>query len=233
MEPVSRWDELRRVLRDSSGAQSLGHHLSEIARDTLRGDHGSVSLHASGELLLLASSDDVAGHLDEQQTVVGQGPIFSVVETGTPTVVADTAEKMTLTRWPVFGPILSAAGIGSLLCFPLVSGAAHIGAISSYRDTPWFPDPDTYTDGLVLAALTTEIVLRMQAGWTDDGRTDELESSLRDRAIVNQAAGMTAELLGIGVAEALVRLRANAFAAGQPLAVLARRVVSGETALEA
>ena len=203
MQLVSRWKDIRRSLYESPGALTLGEHLSRTALDILGADRVSITLILSDEFVVLAA-----------------------------TVVVDTAEKITLARWPVFGPTLSTAGIGSLLCFPLVVGAAHIGAISSYRDTPWSPDPDTYTDGLVLAALITEIVLRMQAGWADNGKLDEIEPSLRDRAVVNQAAGMTAEQLGIGIAEASIRLRAHAFATGQPLVVLARRVVSGETALE-
>lgn len=164
--------------------------------------------------------------------MLGEGPIFSVVETGTPTVVADTADRLTLVRWPAFGSILTSSGIGSLLCFPLVSGEARIGAITSYRRTPWNPDPDTYTDGLVLAVLASEIVLQMKAGLTDHGSAD-FEPGFRDRATIQQAAGITAEQLGITVAEASIRLRAHAFATGQPLAVLARRVVTGETSLEA
>lgn len=232
MQPVSRWEDIRRSLHERPGALTLGQHLSRNARDILHADRVSITLMLSDEFVVLSATDALARDLDEQQAVIGHGPIFSVMETGTPTVVADTSENLTITRWPVFGPILSAAGIGSLLCFPLVSGAAHVGAISSYRDRIWSPDPDTYADGLVLAALVSEIVLQMQAGWADSGQPDEIESSLRDRAVVNQAAGVTAERLGISIAEASVRLRAHAFATGQPLVVLARRVVSGETALE-
>ena len=155
-----------------------------------------------------------------------------MTETGTPTVVANTADRPTFVRWPAFGPVLSEAGIGSLLCYPLVSGGARVGSVTSYRDTPWSPDPDTYTDGLLLAALTTEIVLQAQAGALGDELSIDLQPNLRDRAVIQQAGGITAEQLGISIGEAMVRLRAHAFASNQTLASLARRVTSGETALE-
>jgi hypothetical protein len=55
---------------------------------------------------------------------------------------------------------------------------------------------------------------------------------MSDNAVIQQAVGITAEQLGIPIVDAAIRLRAHAFATDQPLTVLARRVVNGETALE-
>jgi ANTAR domain len=54
---------------------------------------------------------------------------------------------------------------------------------------------------------------------------DELARSAELHVVVHQAAGMIAVQLGIGVADALVRLRAHAFATGTPLHKLAEDVV--------
>lgn len=45
------------------------------------------------------------------------------------------------------------------------------------------------------------------------------------RAVVHQAAGMISVQLGVDVAEALLRLRAHAFATGRSMADLAAEVV--------
>jgi GAF domain-containing protein len=206
--------------------------VANVAREILDGDHAGITLRHAERFVAFAATDVVAERLDERQIVIGHGPIFSVVETGTPTVVADTDDKITRVRWPVFGPLLTEAGIRSLLSFPLVSGGARVGAITSYRRTPLFPDPDTYASGLILATLATEIVLQIQAGSNVDPMGDEADAMFQNNAVVQQAVGVTAEQLGISVADAAIRLRAHAFATDQPLAVLARRVVNGETSLE-
>jgi GAF domain-containing protein len=229
---VSRWVDIVRLLRAKPEELSLGRHVADVAREILAGDHSSITLRQENRFVVLAATDGLAEHLDERQIVIGHGPIFSVFETGTPTVMADTNEELTRVRWPVFGPLLTESGIRSLLSFPLVSGAARIGAITSYRRTPLFPDPDTYASGLILATLATEIVLGIQAGAAIDPMGFELDAVSKNNAVVQQAVGMTAEQLGISVADAAIRLRAHAFATDLPLAALARRVVNGETSLE-
>ncbi len=204
----------------------------DVARQVLGGEHAGITVHRADHFVALVSTDDVAAHLDERQIVIGQGPIFSVMETGTPTVVADTEDALAQNRWPAFGPVLADAGIRSLLSFPLASGGAHVGAITSYRLTPFFPDPETYTNGLVLAALATEIVLHIEAGLATGVPDGDTERTMSDNAVIQQAVGITAEQLGIPIVDAAIRLRAHAFATDQPLTVLARRVVNGETALE-
>jgi AmiR/NasT family two-component response regulator len=54
----------------------------------------------------------------------------------------------------------------------------------------------------------------------------DLDGTL-NRAEVHQAQGMVMVLLDVGLTEALLLLRARAFASGRPLAELARDVVSG------
>ncbi len=46
------------------------------------------------------------------------------------------------------------------------------------------------------------------------------------RGQVHQASGMISEQLGIGIADALVRLRAHAYAEGRPVNVVAADVVA-------
>jgi AmiR/NasT family two-component response regulator len=49
---------------------------------------------------------------------------------------------------------------------------------------------------------------------------------------VHQATGMIAAQLNVGVAEALVRLRANAFATDRPIDQVATEVVTGRRRFE-
>ncbi len=219
-------------MQDKPASRPLGQHVAEVTKAVLHGTYGAVSIHTAHHTVLLAATHDLAFELDQQQVVIGHGPIFSVLETGTPTVVADTHDNVTLSRWPVFSPILSQSGIRSLLCFPLVFGAATAGAITSYSQHPGHPHPDTYVDGLVLATLATEIILQIQAGIAEDDIARSLEPGIQNHAIIQQAVGLVAEDLSISVVEAMIRIRAHAFGSNQALLELARRLISGETSLE-
>jgi hypothetical protein len=56
-----------------------------------------------------------------------------------------------------------------------------------------------------------EVVLEVQAGAAPGGLAAELEVGADFRFVVHNAAGMVAVQLGVGVSEALIRLRAYAF----------------------
>jgi AmiR/NasT family two-component response regulator len=77
----------------------------------------------------------------------------------------------------------------------------------------------------LLADVAAELILVIQARAPAGTLADELARSAELHAVVHQAAGMVAVQLGIGVADALVRLRAHAFATGTPLHKLAEEVV--------
>jgi hypothetical protein len=77
----------------------------------------------------------------------------------------------------------------------------------------------------VLADVAAEVILLIQARAPAGMLADELARSAELHVVVHQAAGMVAVQLGIGVADALVRLRARAFATGTPLHKLAEDVV--------
>jgi ANTAR domain len=88
-------------------------------------------------------------------------------------------------------------------------------------------------DGLVSADIATWVIFGLQAGApTRDGLSELLAGEPPHWAEIHQATGRVAAELGISLEEALVRLRAHAFASGRPLRAIARAVVAGELRLE-
>ena len=65
-----------------------------------------------------------------------------------------------------------------------------------------------------------------------DRSDQELGAALDDRAEVYQAQGMVQVQLGVGLAEALIRLRAYAYAHDRPLHEVAADVVARRLAFE-
>jgi hypothetical protein len=76
-----------------------------------------------------------------------------------------------------------------------------------------------------MADVAAKAVLVMQSHAPSGALAAELEAGANFQFVVHQAAGMVAAQLAISVGEALIRLRAYAFANGRGLAEVADDVV--------
>ena len=106
-----------------------------------------------------------------------------------------------------------------LACFglPLSVGAIRLGALDLYRGRPGPLTDEQGIDAAVLAGVITETLLALEAQAALGVIPHELEHGESLRGEVHQASGMISEQLGIGIADALVRLRAHAYAEGRPV----------------
>jgi len=170
------------------------------------------------------ASNPLAANLEELQFTLGAGPGVDAYTDGIPIRECDL--DMATERWPGFCGSAVAAGARAAFAFPLRLGAARLGALSVYQSGPGPLDDEVYADALVLADVVTRGLLAAHAtvpagssavGLGDDGTFD---------ARVHQASGMVSVQLEVGVGEALVRLRARAFADSTPLTAVAADVVA-------
>jgi hypothetical protein len=105
-------------------------------------------------------------------------------------------------------------------------GAIRLGALNLYRDAAGPLEVEAHADALVLADVAARAVLAMQARALPDSLALALEASAEFRLVVHQASGMAAVQLGVSVTEALVRLRAYAFAHDRKLSEVADDLVA-------
>lgn len=101
-----------------------------------------------------------------------------------------------------------------------------------YRSQPGSLTAAQLADGLVLANIALQIVLDAAAGISASPDCPPLEGLSDRRAEVHQAAGMISVQLGVELAEALVRLRAYAFASSASLGDVADDVVNRRLRLD-
>jgi len=80
--------------------------------------------------------------------------------------------------------------------------------------------------------LAAQAVLAIQAPAPPGALATELEEGANFRFVVHQASGMVAVQLGVGVGEALARLRAYAFANDRLLTEVAEAVVARKLRLD-
>ncbi len=191
-----------------------------------------IALVSSGpQFTSLCTSNSVARELMDLEITVGEGPCldaclseFAIDESN---LVASNDE-----RWVAYAPSATVAGAHAVFGFPVRIGAIRLGALSLYRDRPGALSPSQAADAYLMAAVIGRAVLAMQAGAPNDTLASELEREATFDFSVHQAAGMVAVQGSMTVGNALVALRAHAYATDSALSDLALRVVVRETSFD-
>jgi hypothetical protein len=191
----------------------------------------SIVLTAGGIATALASSDVVASRIEDLQATLGEGPCADACDSGRPVGEPDLAAPRRA-RWVAFTPAALSAGAAAVFALPLRIGGVRLGALTFYRSRAGDLSDDQHLDAAVMADVVSQAVLAIQAQAPPGTLGPALEPLAGQRAVVHQASGMVSVQLGVGVGEALVRLRAHAFAAGRELGDVAADVVARRLRLD-
>jgi hypothetical protein len=209
------------------GPGEIPARLCDVAVQLLPVTGASVSLHSDGMPVQLGASSAQAAYLTEIQATLGDGPCQSAAQSGAPVLARDLTAGRDVLRWPVFAQQATAAGVRAVYSMPLGNETVCVGTLDLYRDTPGdLTDRDLRT-ARVMAGMMTVALMALprseEAGGPDDERW--LSGLTSDHDHVYQATGMIMAQLSIGTDEALVRLRAHAFAQGRTALDMSRDVV--------
>jgi hypothetical protein len=234
--PADRLSVVLRAVAENGedGAGSVVDRVCAAATMLLSVSGAGISLMLDGELRGAAGvSDPGIAAIQELELELGEGPGAEAWRSGAPVLTSDLAAGAD-TRWPVFAPAALRAAVRAVFAFPVALGAIRLGVLVLYRDRPGVLTADQTAYGLVSADIATWVILGLQAGApTRDGLPELLAGEPTHWAEIHQATGKVAVQLEISLEEALVRLRAHAFATGRPLRAIARNIVAGELRLEA
>lgn len=174
-----------------------------------------VLMTDSGPAGTVAATDGPAAIMEELQFTLGEGPCVDSSTTGRPVLQADLASSGPR-RWPGFSAGALEAGIQAIFAFPLRVGGIRVGVLDLYRDVPGTLSEVELSEALSFADAATAILLHLQVHGPDGPAGFGSIAVLEDRAEVHQATGMIAIEAAVPLAEALVLLRARAFAAERP-----------------
>jgi ANTAR domain len=169
------------------------------------------------------ASDEVSARLEELQFTMGEGPGAEDLRVGSPMLIAEL--DSVAARWPGFVPAAMAAGARAMFSFPLQAGAIQIGILSLYRARPGPLSAEELADALVFADTALRLLLDASSGVIGFPGYQPLDGVSEARIEVHQATGMISVQLGVSLEEALVRLRAHAFARNAALSDVAAEVV--------
>jgi hypothetical protein len=228
-EAVLPSDRLLRILRQLRGPDDVTPtpvRLCEACADVVDMSGAGVML-MSGDLPLgsVCSSTPVSTVIEDLQYTLGEGPCVDAYHFGRPVLEPDLAAPA-VPRWPGFTTPAVAAGARAVFGFPLEIGAVRLGALNFYRDEPGQLSDDQHADAIVTAGIAARAVLDLEVHAPDGGIASTPGEGSDYRFVVHQAAGMISVQLGVSVTEALIRLRAYAFANDRPINDVAHDVVA-------
>jgi hypothetical protein len=117
--------------------------------------------------------------------------------------------------------------VSALFVFPLALGALDIGVAELYRSESGPLSPAEQPTALQLADAATWLLLRQLLNLAPgDGTDAPVDDSPLSRREIHQATGMVLAQAGTSARDALLLMRACAFAQGRTVREVARDVVS-------
>ncbi|MFB7651561.1 MULTISPECIES: GAF and ANTAR domain-containing protein [unclassified Streptomyces] len=186
---------------------------------SVRGDDTDVGV-------LLFASDDVASYLADIQYTLGEGPCTEAVRLVAPVFATDLTRAPDARRWPLFSLQAARAGAEAVFSLPLTGAGRALGTLDLYQETAGpMSSARVRTALLVADALTLAVAALVHASADREGVVTWLEGAESDREEIYQATGMIMVQVGVSAEEALIRLRARAYALGRTSSQVARQIV--------
>lgn len=215
--PISTRD-LHRALKELSGLRFGETDVDEAMRRIVRATHTIFDVDGAGLMLVdedqvlrnAAVSDERFARLEQLQEQHGEGPCVSAYEDKDLVCVDDLTKDEVRRRWPSFCPAATEQGVRAVLASPIPYDRSAIGVIAVLSEDarPWTPEGElalmAFTD---LAALMIASVIRSSE---QSELADQLQGTLRSRAVIEQAKGVLAAREQLSLREAYERLRAQA-----------------------
>lgn len=222
---IGVWLSIAARARSEGGGVAVRHAVGACGEAVSAGVALSMSASRGLHEPVLAT-DPRADELEELQATLGQGPSAEVIAGVGPVLEGDLAGPGAQARWPEFAPAALARGVAAVFAVPVGVGSARLGVLALYREragtlsSRQFDEVLLYADAVLMLALD-------ERGALEPGMVDLVGAGFSDRrAVVHQAAGMISVQMGVCLTDALVVMRAHAYAEGQAISQVAVDVVT-------
>jgi hypothetical protein len=200
--------------------------LTERCVELLHADAAGLMLaDQRGGLQLMASSVERARLLELFELQHEEGPCLDSYATGAAITNVDLTEARE--RWPRFTAAAQEAGFGATHALPMRLRGQVIGALNLFTDRPVQLDVADLAVGQAMADVATIGLLQERSLRAQTILSEQLQTALNSRVLVEQAKGMLASRASISVAEAFARMRSHARRNGIALTAVASSVVDG------
>ena len=175
-------------------------------------------------LQVVAASSERTRLLELFQLQTDQGPCVDCFRTGRPVSVTDLPAAQ---RWPRFTAAAAEVGFAAVHALPMRLRTEVIGALNLFDVQPGALDDGKLRIGQALADVATIGLLQHRAIRRGGILTEQLQTALNSRVLIEQAKGVLAERLQVDVSDAFTLLRDGARRHNRRLSELAQAVVDG------
>jgi len=221
VDMVETLSALQSLLLTTQDLEDFFHELAGLTADiveppasvgiTMRGPDGPYTV---------ATSDERAAQVDEQQYSNGAGPCIQALSSGEIVEVTDQEHD---DRWGGYAPRARKHGVKCVLSLPLSAGDGTAGAINiyGYERPGAFTGPQRSAAEVFAAQASTAMALLLRQAHQNE-LCAQLEQALTSRTVIDQAIGVIMGQQGCNRRRG-VRPAARALAEHQPKAAYGRR----------
>ena len=217
---------LRQFARTMAGSFDTSHALYDLSDsivEVLDATSAGVALLDGDDLRFVTATDEQGAAAEQTQERLQTGPCLESIRRGEPVRVTDLRDCHGL--WPEYAPTVEEIGFRAALGIPLALDERQIGSLDVYSAEPREWDDEAVNAALVLADIGAAYVVNAGALAESQRTTEQLQTALDSRVVIEQAKGVLAERLGISPDEAFQRIRASARRRSTKLAEVCRRVI--------
>lgn len=186
---------------------------------------GLVLADERGSLQLVASTVERMRRLELFELQVQEGPCYDCWSSGV--AVVDVTLADATDRWPTFTPAAVAAGYGATHALPMRSRGQVLGALNLFTGKEAPMHADDLALGQAMADVATIGLLHERTLHEQTVPSEQLQTALHSRVLVEQAKGVLSARSGIDVDEAFTVMRSHARTHGRALTSVAQAVVDG------
>ncbi|MCS5735458.1 GAF and ANTAR domain-containing protein [Herbiconiux daphne] len=188
---------------------------------------GGIILSDQGRPLeVIASTSEETRLVELIQLSAGGGPCVDCITSGVVVSVPDIATLPD--RWPLFRERAEQGGFAAVHAVPLRSRGTILGSLNVFWSAPLRLDPESAAVVQGLADVATISILQERSLRESELAREQLQHALQSRIVIEQAKGVVAFQLDVGVEEAFTLLRDHARSHGERLSDVAARVVARE-----
>jgi hypothetical protein len=228
---------LGEAVQTASPGLSTADQLCYACVELLDVDGAAISVMNHGATQgTFGSSGELSRSLDELQFTYGEGPCLDSVRHSRPVLVPDLQDPAEQ-RWPAYASAVLGYGVRAVYALPVAVTRSCFGVLDLFRNDPGPLSGDNLTGGLLAAELAALPLLDLMTANVDwaaagEGRDGWSELASLERVEVYQATGMLMGQLDVSASEAMVRLRAYAFANAMTASQVAWQIVERGLLLE-
>jgi len=208
------------------GDATMGETLTRVAQLTISAvPHAAmvgITMMVDGRAGTFVFTHPEMPEIDRAQYEGGRGPCVEAFRTGKVFLIDST---LTETRWPEFCEGARAHGVLSTLSLPMSGTEGPIGAMNLYAETESAFDSEDFDVAQQFATQSAFVLANAQAYWDSRVLSENLQTAMESRSVIEQAKGVIMSAQGKSADEAFRVLVAQSQHENIKLRDIAKRVV--------